>query len=108
MQKIPVMTNGLRALLPAQLIAFLYLTGVGDRGFIERIKSLMGILAIGRKSTKAEEAVWVLLSSERRHLSSAFTVSFDLRSTFDVGRSMFDVHLYLFPMVPILGPKRAI
>jgi hypothetical protein len=49
--KIPVMTNGLRALLPAQLIAFLYLTGVGDRSFIERIKSLMGILAIGRKST---------------------------------------------------------
>ena len=29
---------------------------VGDRGFIERIKSLMGILAIGRKSTKAEES----------------------------------------------------
>jgi len=29
---------------------------VGDRGFIERIKSLMGILAIGRKSTKAKEA----------------------------------------------------
>ncbi len=29
---------------------------VGDRGFIERIKSLMGTLAIGRKSTKAEEA----------------------------------------------------
>ncbi|MBW1851892.1 MAG: hypothetical protein JRJ15_10760 [Deltaproteobacteria bacterium] len=29
---------------------------VGDRGFIERIKSLMGVLAIGRKSTKAEES----------------------------------------------------
>ena len=50
------MINGQRALLPAQLIAFLYLTGVGNRGFIERIKSLMGTLAIGRKSTKAEES----------------------------------------------------
>ena len=29
---------------------------VGNRGFIEREKSLMGILAKGRKSTKAEEA----------------------------------------------------
>jgi hypothetical protein len=51
MEKISEMINGRRALLPAQLIAFLYLTGVGDRGFIERIKSFMGILAIGRKST---------------------------------------------------------
>ena len=29
---------------------------VGNRDFVERLKSLKGILAIGRKSTKAEES----------------------------------------------------
>ncbi len=67
--------NGQRVLLPAQLIVFLYLTGVGDRGFIERIKSLMGTLAIGRKSTKAEEVVW--FCSERRYLTSGFSLSYE-------------------------------
>jgi hypothetical protein len=58
MEKTPVMINGLKALLRAPLnaVSVFYLTGVGDKGFIERIKSLMGVLAIGRKSTKAEES----------------------------------------------------
>ena len=42
-------------MLPALLNAFLYLTGVGSKGFVEKLKSLMGVLAIGRKSIEAGE-----------------------------------------------------
>jgi hypothetical protein len=49
------MKNGYRALLPALLIVFHYLTGVGSRGFVDKVKSIMGLLAIGRKSIAAGE-----------------------------------------------------
>ena len=43
-------------MLPAPLNAFLYLTGVGSKEFVEKENSLMGVLAIGRKSIKAGES----------------------------------------------------
>jgi hypothetical protein len=51
MEIISRMINGRGALLPAPLNVFgFYLTGVGSRGFVEGVKSLLGVLAKGRKS----------------------------------------------------------
>jgi len=40
-------------LLPAPLNAFLYLTGVGSKSFVENIKEKLGIPAKGRKVGKS-------------------------------------------------------
>jgi len=56
MEKISEMKNGQGVLLPALLNAFLYLTGVGSRGFVDRVKSILGALALGRKSIEAGES----------------------------------------------------
>jgi len=42
-------TNGLKVSLPAPLNAFLYLTRVGSKSFVEGIKEKLGIRAKGRK-----------------------------------------------------------
>jgi hypothetical protein len=43
-------------LLPAPLNALPYLTGVGSKGFVESVKTLLGALARGRKVREAAEA----------------------------------------------------
>ena len=48
-------TNGAVASLPAPLNALSYLTGVGSRGFVESLKSMLGGLARGRKVKKIGE-----------------------------------------------------
>ena len=50
------MKDGHGVLLPAPLNAFLYLTGVGSRSFVDRVKSILGVLASGRKSTESGDA----------------------------------------------------
>ena len=45
----------LKASLPALLNAFLYLSGVGSKSFVENIKEKLGIRANGRKVGKSGE-----------------------------------------------------
>ena len=42
--------------MPAPLNAFLYLTGVGNKSFVEGIKEKLGIRAKGRKVGESEES----------------------------------------------------
>ena len=48
--------NGPRVLLPAPLNAVPDLTGVGSKGFVESVKTLLGAIARGRKGREAAEA----------------------------------------------------
>ena len=50
-----VRASGRRALLPALLNTVPDLTGVGSRGFVESVKSILGGLARGRKVKKIGE-----------------------------------------------------
>jgi len=49
------MINGAVVSLPAPLNAFLYLTGVGSKGFVEKLKSVLIGLVSGRKVKEAGE-----------------------------------------------------
>ena len=48
--------NGPRVLLPAPLNALSYSTGVGSKGFVESVKTLLGAIARARKVREAAEA----------------------------------------------------
>jgi len=48
--------NGLNVSLPAPLNAFLYLTGVGSKNFVQVIKEKLGIRAKGRKVGESKGA----------------------------------------------------
>ena len=48
--------NGPKVSLPAPLNAVPDLTGVGSKGFVESVKTLLGAIAKGRKVREAAEA----------------------------------------------------
>jgi len=51
--------SGQAVSLPAPLNALSYLTGVGNRPFVERVKALPGFRAKGRKITRSGEGYQV-------------------------------------------------
>ena len=57
MKKISKMKNGHGVSLhaPLNVVSVFYLTGVGSRGFVDRVKSILGVLALGRKTIESGE-----------------------------------------------------
>ena len=72
------MINGPVVSLPAPLNAFHYLTGVGSKGFVEKLKSVLIGSVSGRKVKEAGEGY------QLREPSVPYKVNFDVKND-DIG-----------------------
>jgi len=84
------MINGPVVSLPAPLNAFHYLTGVGSKGFVEKLKSVLIGSVSGRKVKEAGEGY------QLREPSVPYKVNFDAKND-DIGHenSIFGILLLI-------------
>ncbi len=74
--------SGQRVSLPAPLNALAYLTGVGSKQFIEKVKEKLGFRARGRKVSDAENATFQLREAQSIYGDDSPNIDFVTENTF--------------------------